>query len=92
MVGNTPVGGPVVGTGGPRSLSTGALLSTQTLNVLATATGCTPVQLTNTVTVNVSGAVDPSLAVTAVANRICEGSATIIQVVNSENGSLPVER
>ena len=88
MVGNTPVGGPVVGTGGPISLSTGALLSTQTFNVLATATGCTPVQLTNTVMVNVSGAVDPSLAVTAVANRICEGSATIIQVVNSENGVL----
>ena len=87
-VGNTLVGAAVVGTGGTIVLPTGALLSTQTFNVLATATGCTPVQLTNTVTVNVSGAVDPSLAVTALANPICEGSAATIQVISSENGVL----
>ena len=69
-------------------LSTGALLSTQAFNVLATATGCTPIQLTNTVTVNVTGAINPSLNVTALANPICEGSATVIQVSNSENGVL----
>ena len=87
-VGNTLIGSPVVGNGGTINLSTGALLSTQTFNVLATATGCTPIQLTNTVTVNVTGAINPSLNVTALANPICEGSATVIQVSNSENGVL----
>ena len=85
---NSLVGTAVTGTGGIISLSTGSLVSTQTFNVLATATGCAPVELATLATVNVTGTINPSLAVTALANPICEGTATVIQVANSENGVL----
>ena len=85
---DSPVGTAVVGTGSTISLSTGALSATTTFNVLATATGCTAAQLTEVATVTVTGAINASLALTAVANPVCEGTATVIQVANSENGVL----
>jgi len=51
--GSSPVGSPVTGTGGTISLPTGNLTSATTFNVLATLSGCTAVQLTQTATVNV---------------------------------------
>jgi gliding motility-associated-like protein len=83
---DSPVGAPVDGTGGTISLNTGPLLATTTFNVLATSAGCPPAALNATATVNVSGAVDPDLAITAAANPICEGDATLIQIANSEVG------
>ncbi|WP_276372452.1 gliding motility-associated C-terminal domain-containing protein, partial [Chryseolinea sp. H1M3-3] len=85
---DSPVGTAVVGNGATILLPTGPLVATTTFNVLATATGCASVELNNVATVNVSGVINPSLAVTALANPICEGNATIIQVTNSENGVL----
>ncbi len=86
--GDIPVGTPVIGTGVTISLSTGSLVASQTFNVLATATGCAPVQLTNLANVTVTGTINAALAVTAVPNPICEGSPTLIQIANSENGVL----
>jgi len=85
---DSPVGAPVVGTGATINLSTGALVATQTFNVLATSGGCPPVELTNKATVNVAGAINAGLAVTAAANPLCAGDATNIQIANSENGVL----
>ena len=86
--GNVLVGTPVIGTGGTISLPTGPLVANQTFNVLATATGCASAQLTNLANVAVTGTINAGLSVTALANPICEGTATIIQVINSENGVL----
>ncbi|MEP6734597.1 MAG: gliding motility-associated C-terminal domain-containing protein [Chryseolinea sp.] len=86
--GNANIGTPVVGTGGTINLSTGALTATTTFNVLATAGGCTPAQLTNTVTINVAGSINAALAVTSDADPICSGSGANILVASSENGVL----
>ena len=85
---NSLIGAPVIGTGGVINLSTGVLVATTTFNVLATATGCTPVELTNQATVNVSGAINAGLAVTAATNPLCAGNSTDIQITSSENGVL----
>ena len=50
--------------------------------------GCASVELTNTATVTVSGAINAALGVTPAANPICAGSGTDLQVINSENGVL----
>jgi len=86
--GDVPIGPAVIGTGGTINLPTGALTANTTFNVLATATGCTPVELTNTATVTVAGAINAGLSVTAAANPLCSGNSTDIQVANSENGVL----
>jgi gliding motility-associated-like protein len=85
---DSPIGSLVAGTGGTINLSTGSLLATTTFNVLATATGCPSVELTNQVTINVTGAINAGLAVTAVASSICSGNSATIQIANSENGVL----
>ena len=68
------------------SLPTGALAATTSFNVLATSGVCTPVKLTAIANVNVSGTIDASLAVTAVPATICSGTATGIEITNSESG------
>lgn len=82
------IGAPVVGTGGIILLPTGPLTATTTFNVLATAGGCTPAELTNKATVNVSGAINAGLTVTADTDPICAGSGTNITITSSENGVL----
>lgn len=83
---SSPVGSPVVGTGGTIVLPTGALTTTTTFNVLATRGVCPSVQLTTTVTVTVAGAIDAGLTVTATASPICEGSSSSIQIAGSASG------
>jgi len=83
---NTNVGTAVAGTGGTISLPTSALAATATFNVLASSGVCTSVQLTNTVTVNVGGSLNIGLTITAQSASICSGTATNIQVANSEVG------
>jgi len=86
-IGDVNVGSPVAGTGGTITLSTGALTTTTTFNVLASGLGaCPPVELTTLATVNVSGTVNAGLTVTAAASPICEGTSTDIQVAASEVG------
>jgi len=80
------IGSAVAGTGATISLPTGVLNAPTTFNVLATGGVCTPVELSTTVTINVSGAIDLSLAVTAQSTTFCAGLATNIQVANSEVG------
>ena len=85
---NSTIGAPVIGDGTTISLPTGPLLTNTTFNVLATSTGCPPVELTNTTTITVSGTINAGLAVSPVDNTVCTGSSTIIQVAASENGVL----
>jgi gliding motility-associated-like protein len=83
---NNLVGSAVVGTGGTINLPTGVLNSNETFNVLATSGACVPVQLTNTVSITVSGSVNAGLTVTPVSSTICSGSNADIQVFLSEVG------
>ncbi|MBS1505503.1 MAG: gliding motility-associated C-terminal domain-containing protein [Bacteroidetes bacterium] len=83
---NTNIGTPVVGTGGTINLPTGALAANTTFNVLATSGTCTPAQLTNTVAVTVGGSINTGLTVAASPATICSGTATFVQVQNSEVG------
>ena len=85
---NVNVGIAVAGTGGTISLPTGALAANTTFNVLASGGVCTAVQLTSTVSVTVGGALNTGLPVIAQAATICSGTATNIQVSNSEAGVL----
>ena len=87
-VGDVLVGTPIIGDGTTITLITTPLSANTTFNVLATAPGCTPVELTNTATVTVTGAINAALAVTAQDPSICSGGTTNIQVANSENGVL----
>ena len=84
--GATAVGGPIAGNGGVINLSTEPLGVTTTFNVLATRGVCTPIQLTNTVTITVAGSINPALTVTPQAATVCSSTATNIQVTASENG------
>jgi len=83
---NSSIGSPVIGTGSTIALSTGVLAATTTFNVFATNGVCTAVQLSSTATVNVSGTVNASLAVTPTSSVICSGASTSIQIANSESG------
>ena len=76
------------GTGADLLLSTGPLAANTTFNVLASVTGCTAVQLTQKVTVNVSGSINAGLTVAPEVDPICAGSSTNIKVTASENGVL----
>ncbi len=80
------VGTSVAGTGGVIALSTGALATTTTFNVLATGGVCAPVELTTIVTVTVAGSIDLTLPVTADQTVFCAGGDTNINVANSEVG------
>jgi gliding motility-associated-like protein len=80
------IGSAVAGTGATISLLTGALNATTTFNVLATGGVCTPGELSTTVTINVAGAINLGLAVTAQSTTFCAGLATNIQVATSELG------
>jgi hypothetical protein len=82
---DSTVGSVVPGNGGTITLSTNALATTTTFNVLAIRGVCS-VELTNTVTVNVSGSINGAVTVTPQDNAICEGSATQINISNSETG------
>ncbi len=86
--GDVLIGAPVIGTGLTISIPTGVLLATTTFNILATATGCPPVELTSLATVNVTGAINAGLSVTAASSALCSGSSTNIQIAASENGVL----
>jgi len=84
---DSSVGAPVAGTGGTINLSTGALASTTTFNVLASSGGvCPSAELTILATVNVTGTIDASLALSASSNPICAGTSSNVQVLNSEIG------
>jgi gliding motility-associated-like protein len=83
---NILIGSAVVGTGASISLPTGALAATTTFNVLATRGSCPPVQLTATPAVTVIGSIDDTIGVTPLATAVCEGTATDIQIANSEVG------
>ncbi len=80
------IGSAVAGTGATISLPTGVLNAPTTFNVLATGGVCAPVELITTVNINVAGAIDLVLEVTAQATTFCAGLATNIQVANSEVG------
>jgi gliding motility-associated-like protein len=80
------IGAAMMGTGATLLLSTGALNAPITFNVLATGGVCAPVELTSTVLVNVAGAINLGLAVTAQSNTLCAGNGTVVQIANSEVG------
>lgn len=83
---NSLIGAALTGTGAILSLPTGSLTATTTFNILATSGACASVQLTTTATVNVLPAIDISLGVAAQNAAVCSGSATNIQVSNSQSG------
>jgi len=83
---NSPIGTPVSGDGNKINLPTGVLSVTTTFNVLATSGACTPVELTATKTITVSGAIALNLSVDAVDPSVCSGSGTTIDVSASEVG------
>lgn len=83
---NSLIGGPAGGTGAILSLPTGNLSTTTTFNVLAIRGVCPPVQLTATATVTVLSAIDLTLSITPQNPAVCSGSATNIQVANSQSG------
>ncbi|MDZ7646685.1 MAG: hypothetical protein U5K54_05585 [Cytophagales bacterium] len=80
------IGSAMMGTGVTLLLSTGTLNAPITFNVLATGGVCAPVELTSTVLVNVAGAINLGLAVTAQSNTLCAGNGTVVQIANSEVG------
>jgi gliding motility-associated-like protein len=82
-VDDSAIGTPVLGNGGTITLSTGVLTATTTFNIIASVGTCSA-ELTNTITVNVSGSIDGSLAVSPQDATICEGSATQINISNSD--------
>jgi gliding motility-associated-like protein len=84
--GSTNVGAPVIGAGSSISLPTNALNANTTFNVLATAGACAPLQLNQTITINVGGSVNAGLAVTANPATLCVGGSTNIEVALSEAG------
>jgi gliding motility-associated-like protein len=84
--GDINIGTPVAGTGGPINLPTGPLTANTTFNVLASATGCTSVELTDQATVTVGGNITAGLAVNALVNPLCSGSATSIRISGSQPG------
>jgi gliding motility-associated-like protein len=83
---NSLIGTPVAGTGGVIALPTGTLNTTTTFNILAISGACTPVQLVNTVIINVSGSINLTLTPLALAPSLCAGNNTFIQIENSEVG------
>ena len=83
---NTNIGSAVAGTGATINLPTGVLASNTTFNVLATSGVCTPVQLTSTVSITVGGSLNTALTITPQSASICSGTATNIQIANSEVG------
>ncbi|MBP9924755.1 MAG: gliding motility-associated C-terminal domain-containing protein [Cyclobacteriaceae bacterium] len=80
------IGSAMMGTGSTLLLSTGVLNTPITFNVLATGGVCAPVELTSTVLVNVAGAINLGLAVTAQSSTFCAGTGTVVQIANSEVG------
>ncbi len=84
-IGTTNVGSAVAGTGGNINLPTNNLIANTTYNVLAIngTTGCRA-QLTNTITINVTGP-SASQLVTATTSPICTGSSTNINVTTENN-------
>jgi hypothetical protein len=88
--GTTAIGSSQNGNGGTLTFSTGALSTVGSIvfNVLASRGGCTPVQLTETETVVVSGTINAGLALSPQQTPVCEGSSTNIIIQNSENGVL----
>ena len=80
------IGTAVVGTGGPITLNTGALTATTTFNILASVSGCTPVELATRPTVNVLGNIDVSLSATALNDPLCQGDATFVRIANAVIG------
>jgi gliding motility-associated-like protein len=85
---DSPIGAPVIGNGGTITLSTGALTATTTFNVLATATGCASVELTDKATVTVAGSINAGLTVNPLATPVCSGGSTSIRITSSETGVL----
>ncbi len=85
-INTTDVGTPLAGNGGDIFLPTGTLTTTTTFNVLVTKGVCAPTQLATTATVTVAGAIDPALTIIAAQDPVCEGSATVVQIANSEAG------
>ena len=82
---DSSIGGPVTGTGATIQISTDILTSTTTFNVLAARGSCI-VELNNTITINVSGLINGSIAVAPLDNAVCDGTGTQINVSNSEVG------
>lgn len=83
---DSSVGSAVAGTGGTINLPTGNLTSTTIFNILATVAGCTPVELTNKITVNVNNSPTIGLTVGAASSTICSGTGTNVTVASSETG------
>ena len=83
---NSLVGSAISGTGATIDLPTGVLSSSKVFNVLATGGVCTPVQLTSTVSITVSGSINLSLPVTPASSTVCSGFSTDFQIASSEVG------
>ncbi len=83
---NANIGSAVAGTSATINLPTGVLASNTTFNVLATSGVCTSVQLTSTVSITVGGSLNTALTITPQSASICSGTATNIQIANSEVG------
>ena len=84
--GNAAIGASVAGTGATISLPTGALAANATFNVFASSGVCASVQLTNTVSITVGGSLNTGLPIAPQSPTICSGTATNIQISNSEVG------
>ncbi|MCW5911168.1 MAG: gliding motility-associated C-terminal domain-containing protein [Cyclobacteriaceae bacterium] len=82
---DSAIGAPVAGTGSTLTISTGALTSSTTFNILA-SNGICSIELTNLATVNVDINPDPALTVTGPAATLCIGGSASILINNSETG------
>lgn len=83
--GTTDVMAPVAGNGGTINLPTGNLTTNTTFNVLATRTTCTPIALTNQVTISIKATPNIGLTVNTSTTSVCRGGSATITVANSEN-------
>ncbi len=84
--GNVAIGTPVAGNGGTINLSTGALTTATTFNVLATnSTTFCSVQMSGTVSVSINP-LPTDIAPTAQTASFCAGNSTNIQIANSQAG------
>jgi gliding motility-associated-like protein len=82
---NSNIGSPIIGDGTILPLTTGPLMVTTTVNILASSgTACPAVELSTVPVIDVKGVVDVTLSISPADPVICEGGSTVIQIAGSE--------
>jgi gliding motility-associated-like protein len=82
---NSLLSAAVSGTGGTITIPTIPLASAKNIKVFATNGSCSA-ELTTIVSVSINPSPETALTVSAVANTVCSGESTMVEVINSEAG------